>query len=310
MVISTDVSAPLITVFGATGTQGGSVIAHLLSSSRAYRIRAVTRDPSKPSGKKLGEKGCEVVKAEMGDSKQVDEAVKGAQMVFGVTNFWEHGAKKEIEDGKILINAIKQNLSTIKTFIWSGLEPVRKISNGKYTHVEHFDTKAELTELAKKEGLPIIDVQPAMYMENFLGAMAPRKQQDGSYAFWFPGSPDSKLNLIHCKRDYGAYVVGAIEGGAPDGEVLACADVITTSELAATWGEANGVKCSYAPAPVDQFKAMVGDEFTEMLQYFAEFGYYGGKDVTASQAVLAENARVQTWREFVKAEDWSKVLSG
>lgn len=29
--------------------------------------------------------------------------------------------------------------------------------------------QAELTELAKKEGLPVINVQPAMYMENFLG---------------------------------------------------------------------------------------------------------------------------------------------
>lgn len=82
MVISTDSSAPVITVFGATGTQGGSVIAHLLSSDKPYRVRAVTRDPSKPAGKQLEEKGCDVIKAEMGDPAQVEEAIKGAHVVF------------------------------------------------------------------------------------------------------------------------------------------------------------------------------------------------------------------------------------
>lgn len=82
MVATQDTSAPLIVVFGATGTQGGSVIDHLISSSKSYRIRAVTRDPSKPSGKKLEEKGCEVVKAEMGEKEEVEEAVKGSEVVF------------------------------------------------------------------------------------------------------------------------------------------------------------------------------------------------------------------------------------
>jgi hypothetical protein len=62
--------------------QGGSVIDHLLSSSKPYRIRAVTRDPSKPSGKKLEDKGCEVVKAEMGNADEVKKAVEGSEIVF------------------------------------------------------------------------------------------------------------------------------------------------------------------------------------------------------------------------------------
>jgi hypothetical protein len=122
-----------------------------------------------------------------------------------VTNFWEHGAAKEVEDGKRLTDAVKAG--GVKLFVWSGLEPVSKISKGKYTKVEHFDTKvsggggvtharaqnstnmdslpssgpswtprqAEILEYAKSQGVPIVDVQPAMYMENFLGMMGPRK---------------------------------------------------------------------------------------------------------------------------------------
>ena len=55
----------LLTVFGATGTQGGSVIKTVLGHpqlSKQFRIRAITRDPSKPSGKALSGQGVDVVR--------------------------------------------------------------------------------------------------------------------------------------------------------------------------------------------------------------------------------------------------------
>ena len=54
----------LLTVFGATGAQGGSLIAHILarpSLSNAYRLRGVTRDVGKPASLALREKGVEMV---------------------------------------------------------------------------------------------------------------------------------------------------------------------------------------------------------------------------------------------------------
>lgn len=55
----------LITVFGATGNQGGSVIRTILDDaqlSKEFRIRAVTRDKSKPRALELASQGIEVVK--------------------------------------------------------------------------------------------------------------------------------------------------------------------------------------------------------------------------------------------------------
>lgn len=54
----------LLTVFGATGKQGGSVIETVLADylSQEFKIRAVTRDPSSTSAKALAAKGVEVVK--------------------------------------------------------------------------------------------------------------------------------------------------------------------------------------------------------------------------------------------------------
>jgi uncharacterized protein YbjT (DUF2867 family) len=54
----------ILTVFGATGNQGGSVVKHVLEHpelSKIYKIRAITRDVSKPSSVALKEKGAEVV---------------------------------------------------------------------------------------------------------------------------------------------------------------------------------------------------------------------------------------------------------
>ena len=53
----------LITVFGATGNQGGSVIKHLLADatiSKTFKIRGITRDVSKPAAQALSKQGVEL----------------------------------------------------------------------------------------------------------------------------------------------------------------------------------------------------------------------------------------------------------
>ena len=55
----------ILTIFGATGQQGGSLLAYVLKTpelSRIYKLRAITRDPSKPAALALKENGVEVVK--------------------------------------------------------------------------------------------------------------------------------------------------------------------------------------------------------------------------------------------------------
>lgn len=62
--LNTLTMSKIITVFGATGNQGGSVITHLLNDSQVsqeYKIRGITRDTSKPAAQELAKKGVEVV---------------------------------------------------------------------------------------------------------------------------------------------------------------------------------------------------------------------------------------------------------
>lgn len=58
----------ILTVFGATGKQGGSVIKTILADhdlSQKFKIRAITRNPSSASSKAISAKGVEVVKVRL-----------------------------------------------------------------------------------------------------------------------------------------------------------------------------------------------------------------------------------------------------
>ena len=100
----------LLTVFGATGQQGGSLINHILNHptlSKTYKLRGITRDVTKPAAVALNEKGVETVKviecidgnyltnvafidcyqqADMDDKSSLKDAVVGSYGVFAVTN--------------------------------------------------------------------------------------------------------------------------------------------------------------------------------------------------------------------------------
>lgn len=78
----------LLVIFGATGNQGGSIIDFVLNSpelSTQYKIRGVTRNPSKAASLALVEKGVEVVTGDLNDNDSIKRAVEGAYTVFAIT---------------------------------------------------------------------------------------------------------------------------------------------------------------------------------------------------------------------------------
>lgn len=83
----------IITVIGATGSQGKGVVDALVKEG-TFKVRAVTRNPEKYSGN-----ADEVVKADLTDLDSLTKAFENAHGVFVVTNFWE-GAD-EIAEGKM-----------------------------------------------------------------------------------------------------------------------------------------------------------------------------------------------------------------
>ncbi|XP_047421559.1 nmrA-like family domain-containing protein 1 [Sciurus carolinensis] len=168
----------VITVFGATGAQGGSVAKALLESKH-FAVRALTRDVTRPKALELQGLGAEVVKGDLNDKASVETALKGAYGAFVVTNFWEHFSKdKEVCQGKLVADTAKR--LGLKHVVYSGLENVEQLSGGKL-RVPHFDGKGEVEEYFWSIGVPMTSVRLAAYFENFLTSWKPAKAPDGDY---------------------------------------------------------------------------------------------------------------------------------
>ncbi|KAM0789897.1 hypothetical protein ACM66B_006739 [Microbotryomycetes sp. NB124-2] len=303
-----------VIVVGSTGVQGSSLIAALSRSDKSYRIFAVTRDTSKPAAQKLVQEGVDLVQADVSTDDGVDglfkQTGKDVDVLFGVTNFWEHMSKdKEVADGKRLVDKAKAN--GVKLFVWSGLEGVKDVTGGKIQHVEHFDGKHEVTEYAKQVGLPTIVVQAGFYASNFENIMQPRKTEHG-LTFAYPFSPKTVLSMVDTQADYGKFVRAALENDnfGPGSEILACGEEITIDEAVKQFNEITGQNAQFYQLPHDVFlenAGPVGPEMLDMFKWFEEYGYYGGKEVKPSQAAVSEP--LTKWRDFVKKTDWSSIIA-
>jgi uncharacterized protein YbjT (DUF2867 family) len=92
----------IITVFGATGAQGGGVARAILSDkSKEFTVRAVTRDVNSDKAQELARLGAEVVAANIDDRETVAKALAGAYGAYFVTFYWAHfSPEKELEEAK------------------------------------------------------------------------------------------------------------------------------------------------------------------------------------------------------------------
>ncbi|KAJ7150084.1 NAD(P)-binding protein [Mycena crocata] len=285
MTITQSPSAPLVAVVGATGNQGGSVIKALAESDKLYRVRAFTRDATKPAAHELTKLDADVVAVSLTvDNKDaVYKAFAGADVAFIVTNFWEHmSMEREIAEGKLCIDAAKAG--GVSRIVWSGLPSVSTLSGGKATHVYHYDGKAIVTAYGRQCGVPFVDVQAGFYGTNFFAfPMWLAKQDDGSFAIPWPLKPSAVVAFIDTASDYGLFVRQVLEAEVfPDGgEVVAHGEKITIEDMAKQLAEITGKKIAFKEITPEQFAANVAGSglpppfvaaMSDLFAFYAEFG--------------------------------------
>ena len=196
---------PIITVFGATGAQGGGLARALLTDrDRHFAVRAVTRRPDGAAARELARAGAEIVLADLDDGASVLRALEGAYGAFFVTNFWEHlSAEKELAQAHTLAAAAAQ--AGIRHAIWSTLEDTRDFfpADGsrmpvlqKRFNVPHLDAKGEAHRYFAQQRVPVTYLYTSAYWENLIHfGMGPQRQADGSLAVTFP-TGDARIPWI------------------------------------------------------------------------------------------------------------------
>jgi len=290
----------------------------LAESDKPYRIRGLTRDVTKAAARQFAAEGVEMVAISLTSDNMaaVCQVFTGADIVFVVTNYWEHlDVNREVAEGKMLIDAAKA--VGVGLFVWSGLESVIKVTDGKYPNVHHFNGKGEITEYGRRSGLGFVNIQAGWYATNFanLEGMKPKRVEDGTYVLALPVGPQTVLPVIDTAHDYGLFVREAIESpffGAGS-EVLSSGEIVTVGDMISQLAEVTGKKIEYARISDKDFMAATGQpasvalEMLESLKYHEEYGYFAGKDPNPSLQHLARPTR--TWANFVRTTDWSSVLA-
>ena len=274
----------IITVFGATGAQGGGLVRAILDDSNSeYKVRAVTRDANSEKAKVLAQLGAEVVVADIDDAESIKKTLEGAYAAYFVTFFWEHfSAEKEYQEVTNFIQAAKE--TNLQHIIWSTLEDTRNwvalddkrmpTLQGKYK-VPHFDGKGAADKLFEEAGLPVTFLRTSFYWDNFIYfGMGPKKGEDGNYYIAFP-MDDKKLAGM-AAEDIGKCAYGIFKKGSEliRKTVGIVGEKLNGNEMAAKLSKALGKNVIYNNVSPDTYRSFDfpgADDLGNMFQFKRDF---------------------------------------
>ncbi|KAL8852099.1 MAG: hypothetical protein Q9221_003029 [Calogaya cf. arnoldii] len=295
----------IFTVFGATGNQGGSVIASIQGNSKLsseYKIRGVTRDPSKPKGQALADKGVELVKADLSDKESVKKAIEGSHTVFAVTNYWEYLSKDiEVTQGKNIADACKA--SGVSLLIWSSIPHAGKMTNGKLSNLPHFDGKADVAEYIREQKVPAVFLNAGCFMTNFPGSL--QKSDEGN-SLTLNLHPDTKIPLFDAAADTGKFAVGILLNTSEllNKDVHAATGWYTPTDIVNAIEKFSGKKTTFNEVPDETFKSFlpeaIGQEMMETFMLVRDYAYYGpGGDKVLAESLKYVVEKPTTLEDFI-----------
>ncbi|KAF7173848.1 hypothetical protein CNMCM5623_006109 [Aspergillus felis] len=177
-----------VTVFGATGSQGGSVARSLLQNKN-FRVVAITRNAASKAAQELRGLGAEIVQADGWNKEQIAAAFAGSWAAFVNTNsddpcFHNDDGPTEFDLGKSIIDGIIK-AKTVKHLVYSTAASTSDYSHGQvYTKTTQMKTRIAMYATDTGHFESVCPVYAGWYMEIF-------KNPDLANAFGgFPYFPD------------------------------------------------------------------------------------------------------------------------
>lgn len=300
----------LITVFGATGAQGGGLARAILADADgAFAVRAVTRKPDSPNARALAAAGAEIFTADLDDPASVRRAMEGAYGAYCVTNFWEHfSPERELTQATTMADAAK--LAGVAHVIWSTLEDTREffpadgtrmpVLQGRY-NVPHFDAKGEANRQFTDRGLPVTLLNTSFYWDNFIHfGMGPKLQPNGELAITFDLG-DAKMPGI-AAADIGGCALGLFkqERAAIGRTVGIAGEHLSGAEMAEAFTRVLGRSVRYLAVSPEQYRAFGfpgADDLGNMFQFKRDFEtkFRALRDVEASRRLWPKLQAFEQW---------------
>lgn len=276
----------LITVFGATGQQGGAVIDALLD--RKATVRALVRDPQSNKAKALADRGVELAATQTDDPASLHAALTGVEAFYFMTpeaNTLEE-VEAEIRIGIELVDAAAA--ARVPHVVFSSVFGADQESG-----VPHHDSKRTIEKHLRASGLRASMIRSTPFME----VLAPKLEHE-EIVMRLPLPETAVLKMISVGdvgRVAAALLLGMAE--APGGAVELVGDALTGPEIAAAFGARAGLPARYESLPLS---VLPNDFDRAMFRQFARMSEYP-TDLAAVRTIepttldLAEWIRITGW---------------
>lgn len=174
-----------ITVFGATGHQGGAVARALAADPENFIVRGITRDVQQEvKVEDLKNAGVTVIQCDLDNVNSIRMALNNTDGCFIVTytDFNEPDCiEKEKRRGENIANACVA--AGVPHAIYSTQLHTTRV---KGIEVRHLVAKAELEDCLKSKCLPLTCFLVPCYYENFYDFLKPRRTGPNNFVFEIP----------------------------------------------------------------------------------------------------------------------------
>jgi uncharacterized protein YbjT (DUF2867 family) len=208
--------------------KGGAVADALLACNA--RVRAMVRRPAEPAGRRLAERGAEVVAGSLDDPVSLGAAMRGVAGAFALTTPFESGVDAELAQGRAILAAAAD--AQLPHLVFSSVAAA-----DQHTGVPHFDSKAVIEKDLVASGLPYTIAAPTYFFDNSLGGL------DRIYAgiLDVPLPPDRELQQL-ARPDLGAFAAKVLIDPAPYAgqRIELASDAATPTQMAEALGAAVG----------------------------------------------------------------------
>lgn len=295
----------IITVFGARGSQGQSVVEALLRR-KELRVRASTRNASSPQSKLLANAGCEVVEASYDNLDSLRRALQGAYGLWFITSFWDSRkgtVEAEVALGRNVAAAAKE--AGIKHLVYSTLESPATASGLSFPV---FDAKIGVEQEILYAAVPFTFVQVAWYFNNL------ENNHPNPHSGWYPWprGPNGAYQLIIPIGPLGMHGIHSGDVGEacasifeqPQrfiGSKVALSSEILTGDtmMDAFRGTFPRVEFAFVNPPIEEYKtaapAGFGDALYRMFKWY-QFRTPRGGDVALTHEL---NPQVRSFRAYL-----------
>lgn len=270
-------------VVGATGQQGGATVRALLDQGAT--VRALVRDPDAAGAQAMGDRGVELVRADLKDPASLRAAFTGTDGVFAMSTMaGKDGLAGETADGCAIADAVRD--VEVPNLVYNSVGGAERNSG-----IPHFESKRRVEEYITSLGLPAVFVRPAFFMENFYRNVP--KMEDDTLVLRMPMPGDSNLQLV-AVDDIGVVSAAVLldPSRVPGGSIEIAGDQLTGDQIAAAFGADAGVEARFDALPLEVLNGNPDNQ--AMFAWFSETPAYQA-DFAATRDLAPGARTLATW---------------